>query len=612
MCGIAGFTSRKWSEEDLRRANDCLQHRGPDAAGVYYKDGVGLGHRRLSIQDLSEAGSQPMYSHDGRYVIIYNGEVYNGAELRERLPGTRWRGHSDTEVILELFVKWGPECFGWLNGMFAMAIWDQQERQLTLARDPIGIKPLFWYIDESSFAFSSELKAIKSLQPKLSLNEDAIPYFLHLSYIPAPMSIYREVMKFPSGQYVAVDFSEGEPRMGEFQTFWSVEARVKKEVLTDKTSAEKELRDILFRAVERQLISDVPFGTFLSGGIDSTVVTAVASRVSSSKLNTFSIAMVDGKVNEAPYAASIAKYLDTNHHELPIRERDMIEMIPDLLNVYDEPFGDASAFPTMLVSKLAREHVTVALSGDGGDEQFMGYGTYLWAERMNNPLLRLLRKPLHLASAMTPEYYRHAAKMLDYPSKVGIKSHIYSQDYFSDGELKGMMKKGKVSFEGLNSALRTDRVLSAKEEQSFWDLKYYLQDDLLVKVDRASMKYSLETRVPLLDLELVAWSLNLSEDLKMRKRTHKYLLKQVLYDLVPSEYFDRPKWGFGIPLEKALRNELQPLVEQYFNREVIERYGIIDASKAMSIKSKFVAGSSMPHFQVWLITLLHWWLEKNV
>ncbi len=610
MCGITGFLSNRLSEQDLRGASDCLRHRGPDASGVFFERGVALGHRRLSIQDLTEAGSQPMRSHDGRYVMVYNGEVYNAESLRAGLPGRAWRGHSDSEVILELFAAQGPSSFALLNGMYAVAIWDTQRQRLTLARDPVGIKPLFWHCDGQQLLFASELKSIKSLLPELTLNESAIPYFLHLSYIPAPLTIYKEVSKFPSGHYVEVDFSGDGAVMGDLHSFWSVESHISPTLLSNKEQARGELKDILFRAVERQLISDVPFGTFLSGGIDSTVVTAVANQVARGKLNTFSIAMVDGKVNEAPYAASIAKYLGTDHHELPIREDDLLQMIPDLLDVYDEPFGDTSAFPTMLVSKLAREHVTVALSGDGGDEQFMGYGTYIWAQRLQNPLLRLLRKPLHAASAFAPEYYRHAAKMLAYPGEAEKKSHIYAQDYFSIPELKGLLK-GDFSFNGLNAPIKSPRPLSPKEEQSFWDMKYYLQDDLLVKVDRASMKYSLETRVPLLDLELIAWSLNLDQGLKMQGTTQKYLLKSVLYDLVPSEYFDRPKWGFGIPLEQALRRQLQPLVDLYFNREVIARYGILDVEGAMKLKAAFYSGSSGPYFQVWLVTVLHWWLEKK-
>ncbi len=612
MCGIVGFLSKKWNEANLRRANDCIRHRGPDADGIYYDGVAGLGHRRLSIQDLTDAGTQPMHSHDGRYVIIYNGEVYNGAELRARIPGKAWRGHSDTEVMLELFAAHGPESFKWLNGMFAFAIWDKLEARLTIARDPIGIKPLFWYNNGESFAFSSELKAIKNLQPRLTLNEEAIPHFLHLSYIPAPHTIFKEVQKFPSGAFLEIDFKEGQPVLGDFQKFWSVEGQIKATKLTDERQAHGELKDILFRAVERQLISDVPFGTFLSGGIDSSTVTAIASRVVSGKLNTFSIAVEDGKVNEAPYAAAIAKYLGTDHHELSIREADMLEMIPDLLQVYDEPFGDTSAFPTMLVSKLARQHVTVALSGDGGDEQFMGYGTYLWADRLNNPLLKLLRKPMYTASNFAPEYYKHAGKMLGYPSEPLIKSHIYSQDYFSVNELDTLLKdKKRPDFAGLNKDISAARTLTRKEQQSFWDLAYYLQDDLLVKVDRASMKYSLETRVPLLDLELVNWSLNLDDSLKMRGGKQKYLLKSVLYDLIPSEYFDRPKWGFGIPLEKVLRGPMRPLVDKYFNKAILDQYGILHTEKALAVKEAFYKGSSSPYFQVWLVTVLHWWMEEQ-
>lgn len=612
MCGIVGFIAGKFSEQDLRSQTDCLLHRGPDAGGYYYDAShkVGFGHRRLSIIDLSATANQPMLSADGRYVMVYNGEVYNFQTLQQKLPGHAWRSHSDSEVILELFAKYGTESFAWLNGMFAIAILDKQTGEVTLVRDPVGIKPIYYYYDGESFAFGSELKAIKRLNPHLQLNRQAIPYFLHLAYIPTPLTIYEQVHKFPSGHYLQVKWEGASATLSSFRAFWKSSHHISTEVISNEAEAKKQLKDILFKAVERQLISDVPSGSFLSGGIDSSTVTAVASKVSATKIKTFSIAVVDGKVNEAPYAAAIAKYLDTEHYELPIRQQDILDMVPDLLSVYDEPFGDTSAFPTMLVSKLARKYVTVALSGDGGDEQFMGYGMYTWAERLNNPLLKFLRKPLHTASTMAPDYYRKAGRMLNYPSGK-MKSHIFSQEFFHAAEVADLLNYNDYSFEEINKSIESPRRLSPKEEQSFWDLAYYLQDDLLVKVDRASMKYSLETRVPLLDLEVLQFSLNLHEDLKLRNGQSKYLLKSVLYDLIPASYFDRPKWGFGIALDKLMQQELRPLVEKYLSREIVTRHGLVNVDRAIKIKDRFYKGDTAAYFRVWLLTVLHWWLEEN-
>jgi asparagine synthase (glutamine-hydrolysing) len=612
MCGIAGFIADQFTEQDLEAQTTTLQHRGPDSGGLFF-DGasaMGIGHRRLSIIDLSECGNQPMHSADGRFVMIYNGEVYNFQSLQQKLPNHAWRSHSDSEVILELFAAYGAQSFAWLNGMFALAIFDQQTKKLTLARDPVGIKPLYYYHDGKSFAFSSELKAIRKLYPGLTVNRQSIPYFLHLAYIPAPLTIYEHVYKFPAGNFLEVDMQDHKPRLSPLQPFWKLEDHILPEAIKDEATAKAQLKDILFGAVERQLISDVPSGTFLSGGIDSSTVTAVATKVSSTKIKTFSIAVVDGKVNEAPFAAAIAKYLGTEHYELPIHQKDILDMVPSLLSVYDEPFGDTSAFPTMLVSKLARQYVTVALSGDGGDEQFMGYGTYTWAQRLQHPMLQLLRKPLHAASTFAPDYYRKAGRMLNYRNATR-KSHIFSQDYFHENELHKLLRFDGFSFEELNRSIKSPRTLTAKEKQSFWDLAYYLQDDLLVKVDRASMKYSLETRVPLLDLDVLEFSLNLHESLKVKDGQSKYLLKSVLYDLVPASYFDRPKWGFGIALEKIMQNELRPLVEQYLTKSIIDKHGLVHAHEALRIKNDFYRGQTSSYFRLWLLTVLHWWMEET-
>jgi len=395
MCGIAGFISRGLTKEHLSEATTRIQHRGPDGEGLFFQTkndwNTGLGHRRLAIIDLSAAADQPMTSHCGRYIMIFNGEIYNYQEIKDtKFQNTVWRSTGDTEVVLESFVKYGTECFQWLNGMYAVAIWDTELNKLTLARDHVGIKPLFYYYDEHEIIFASEIKAITTLRKNLTINFSVIPAFLHIGYIPHPHTIYNHVNKLSAGSYLEISMAGNGGLIAKEQSFWKVQDKISEKLICDETIARKQLDVLLADAVKTQLISDVPIGTFLSGGTDSSIITAIASRVSPGKINTFSIAVTDGKVNEAPYAAAVAKHLGTNHHELPITQKELLEMVPGFMNVYDEPFSDSSAFPTMLVSKLARQNVTVALSGDGGDELFLGYGSYLWAKRLQNPLLKLM------------------------------------------------------------------------------------------------------------------------------------------------------------------------------------------------------------------------------
>ncbi len=553
-----------------------------------------------------------MYSHDGRYVMVFNGEVYNYQTIqKEKLTGLELKTTSDSEVILECFVKYGVKCFEWFNGMFAIVIWDTQKEQLTIARDAVGIKPIYYFLENGNFAFGSELKTIKCLVSNLGIRHNAIPYFLHLGYIPHPFSMYENVWKFPAGAYAQLILGE-KPATLDFVQFWKVENKIKRQVISDELTAKKQLNQILSTAVEKQLISDVPIGTFLSGGIDSSIVTAIASKVSKEKVKTFSIAVVDGKVNEAPYAAAIAKHLGTEHHEMPIKEKDILEMVPGFMEVYDEPFADSSAFPTMLVSKLARQQVTVALSGDGGDELFMGYGFYTWAKRLHHPMVQLLHKSLYQASKLAPAYYQRAGKIFNYPLLENSKSHIFSQEYFDENDLKQLLTNKNFDFGTINANVPSGRILRAEEQQSFWDIENYLKDDLLVKVDRASMQFSLETRVPLLDNNVVEFSLNLDSNLKVKNGEAKYLLKEVLYDYVPKSFFDRPKWGFGIPLEKWFLTELSFLYNEYFSAEMIDRFKVIDLAYFLQLKTAFEKSQSASFKgKVWSIIVLNWWLDKN-
>ncbi len=502
-----------------------------------------------------------MLSSDGRYVIIFNGEIYNFKELQQKLndKGASLKTTSDTEVILQLFAEQGVRCFKDFNGMFALAIYDKQHKVITLCRDHAGVKPLFIYYSDNEIIFSSELKSIQSIKERqLVVNKKAIPYFLHLGFIPKPLTIFENVEKFPTAHFLQIDITQNHFNQPLNNTipFWSLEKRIEKNPLKDEKEAKQKLKGLLFDSIEKQLISDVPIGTFLSGGVDSSLVTAIASEVSNKKINTFSIAIDDGKYNESKYALKVAENLGTHHHEFSVKEKEVMELINDLLPVYDEPFADSSAFPTMMVSRLAKKHVTVALSGDGGDELFMGYGAYNWAETLDRKWVSLIRQPLYHASKLMNDKYRRAGNLFAYNSKENIKTHIFSQEqyFFSEKELAGILVHNKFDFENENNSTRTGRELNAGEEQSLWDFNYYLPDDLLVKVDRASMHYSLEIRVPLLDYRIIEFAFNLDSNLKIKGNEMKYLLKQVLYDYLPKEIFDRPKWGFRHPIKKMAKN----------------------------------------------------------
>jgi asparagine synthase (glutamine-hydrolysing) len=622
MCGIAGYISldNAVSADQLKAATTSLSHRGPDAEHLYIsEDGkVGFGHRRLAILDLRETADQPMISSDGRYVIVFNGEVYNFNLLKNHLAdkGRSLRTTSDTEVVLELFAQKGAGAFELLNGMFAFAIFDKFAKKVTFCRDHSGIKPLFIHCSEKQIAFASELKALKKMQAeKFCINKEAIPYFLHLGFIPAPQTIYKGVYKFPSAHFLEVDLCSGNlaKALDNVVSFWKLENTIKPEQHQDEVSSKHILKSLLLDSVEEQMVSDVPVGTFLSGGIDSSLVTALASEVNPRKIESFSIAIDNGKYNEGVYAKQVSKHLHTHHHQFNIAEDEVIELIDKLMPAFDEPFADSSAFPTMMVSRLAREHVTVALSGDGGDELFMGYGMHKWAKRLDTPVVSLSRKPIAMASKMMNDRYQRIGKMFEWPDEQRKLTHIFSQEQymFSESDLKDVLINNSVSFVNINKTLATARPLEAAEKQSLWDFNHYLQDDLLVKVDRASMQYSLETRVPILDRRIIEFAFNLEPELKIRQGNMKYLLKEVLYDFVPRQLFDRPKWGFTIPLAKWMKTDLRFLLDKYCNEELITRFNVVSWSMVEKIRSRYLKGSDHLYNRLWLIVVLHWWLAEN-
>lgn len=616
MCGITGFYTNRQNnfitKGELDAMTTCLLHRGPDATGSYFSDNVGLGHQRLSIIDLSNDANQPMESHSMRYICVYNGEVYNFKQIANDLD-IEFKTGSDTEVIVEAFAEWGVTFINKLNGMFAIAIYDKQENILYLFRDRLGIKPVYYFWDGTNFAFSSELKSllqINFIRKNRKINNQAINEFLHLGYIPEPNSIYSSIKKFPSGHLGII--SEKGLRL---ESYWDIEGSIRRNIIKDEAEAKLRLKTLVEESVEMRLVSDVPFGTFLSGGIDSSLVTAIASRKLSTKLNTFSIGFSDAKHNEADYARKIAEYLGTEHHEYYVTEKDARDIIFDMLDFYDEPFADSSAIPSMLISKLAKQKVTMVLSGDGGDELFHGYGSYRWAKRLSmfhNQSFKHIYSMI--LSSLPSNRMNRAAYLFKYKNKATIKSHIFSQEqyFFSEHEISKLLNPDYISTNSLVQDYTSFvRKLTPEESQAIFDLKYYLKDDLLVKVDRASMRYALETRVPLLDYRIVELALNIHPSLKIFETTHKYLLKQLLYDYIPREYFNRPKWGFSIPLQRWMQEDLSYLIEEFLNEKIINKFSIVNYRKTEEIKKKFFAGHHYLYNRLWLLIVLHKFLLKN-
>lgn len=615
MCGISGYFSptQQITAQDLRLMNTAMAHRGPDADGFYFNASqtVGLGHRRLSIIDLSAAANQPMQSHCGRYWMVFNGEVYNFQQIAKALH-IQPRTSSDTEIILEAFAIKGKECVHLFNGMFAIVIYDTQKNALHFFRDRLGVKPLYYFFESGNFCFGSEIKSLLQcclVKQNLTINKNSAYTFLNAGYIPGPHTIYNQLKKFPSGSYGTL--KNGELKI---ESYWKPEAKIETNTVNDFTNAKRQLNELLIDSVRLRMISDVPFGTFLSGGIDSSMVTAIAQKNADTPVRTFSIGFKEAKHNESEFARAVAKHLKTEHHEFTVTETDALNLVEQMLCAYDEPYADSSGIPTMLVSKLARQQVTMVLSGDGGDELFMGYGMYQWAKRMQHSMVKLFHKPMAMALSMGDNRAKRAAQVFNYSSSSKIKSHIFSQEqyFFSEQELSHLLINSsaqQLQFDETQNGLY--RNLSAAEQQALYDIHYYLKDDLLVKVDIASMQYSLEARTPFLDYRIVEFALNLSEQLKVQNGISKYLLKEVLYDYVPRQIFDRPKWGFSIPLAKWLKTDLRFLITQYLNQETVSGCAVVHWLYVQNLLKRFEAGEDYLYNRVWALTILHRWLSKQ-
>ncbi len=612
MCGIAGvIASGPIDEVVLHSMRTSLRHRGPDADGIFVdKTGtVGLCHTRLSILDLSDSANQPFHSDDGRFSMVYNGEVYNFRELRKQLVeghGVSFRTSGDTEVILKAFETWGNTFVTRLNGMFVIGIVDHVEYSLTLYRDRLGIKPLYYCCEGDTFLFASELKALRhwpSFKNKAH-SKESLHAFLHLGYIPEPLSVYEGIRKFPAGHM-------GIWKRNEFQLepYWEIRRQIESETHVDFSSAKATLHELLRAAVNRRLVSDVPLGTFLSGGIDSSLITALATEQGGKGLKTFSIGFEENQFDESEYALKVAQHLGTDHHPFTLKEKDCLPLVDEILNTYDEPFADSSSIPMMLVSRLAKKEVSVILTGDGGDEQFQGYGAYKWATRLAGlQRWKRLFPIIQVALRAGNSRWKRVSHLFETRGAVNLESHIFSQEqyYFSQSELKHLVKGYDASHAFGYEGPALARTLPPEENQALFDLQYYLKDDLLVKVDRSSMKYGLECRVPFLDHEVLAFTLNLDIKLKAMGTT-KRLLKEVLYEYVPKAYFDRPKWGFGAPLHKWLLGDLRYLLEDYLNERALREVGDFDQEYVQQLLRRFEKGEHYLFNRVWLLILWQRW-----
>ncbi len=620
MCGIAGFCNFSGDRrENIERMKERMYHRGPDAGGTYIsEDGqVVLGHRRLSIVDLSENGAQPMTSHSGRYVIAYNGEIYNYRKLARKLLEEKkvdaFKGTSDTEVLLEAFEAYGVEkTIALCKGMFAVSLYDKEEKTLYLLRDRVGEKPLYYGMINGGFVFASDVACIAVMDGFSNpINRSVLDlYFVH-GYIPAPYSIYEGIYKLEPGTILKIKFPFNK---WEIKPYWSMKevARKGQENLFTGSAGEAadELERLLKEAISEQMVADVPVGAFLSAGIDSSTIVALMQSLNPGRVKSFTIGMEEKSYNEAVYAREIAQHLGTEHTELYITDQDAREVIPRLGYMYGEPFADSSQIPTYLVSKMTREHVTVSLSGDGGDELFCGYTSYASVDRIWNKMKGvpyLIRKPcselvLHSPLSRNP-VYKVKGKLL------GAKSP--SDLYICSNETEPLARKISLTHEKLSykhSEYEEDYLKEANHNIMLMDMIMYHPDDILVKVDRAAMAVSLETRVPMLDKDVVEFAWTLPIDYKRANGVGKKVLRDVLYRYVPREMMERPKKGFSIPIDKWLRQkELKEWAESLIDRKVLESQEILDPDVVWKIWNDFIERGEW-RTQIWYILMFQQWL----
>ncbi|BFM49625.1 asparagine synthase (glutamine-hydrolyzing) [Marinomonas sp. THO17] len=637
MCGIAGFLGKSTSPDiDLSNMVNAIRHRGPDDQGIWFDQsaGIGLAHARLSIVDLSSAGHQPMQSISERYALVFNGEIYNHHLLRtelERDETRLWRGHSDTETLLAAIEKWGLEAtLKKSKGMFAIALWDKENETLSLARDRMGEKPLYYGWVNDNFVFSSELKALRTL-PKFNnlISHDALALYLRYNAIPAPYSIYENLYKLEPGCIVSVKIGDDAVNKA---IYWSTVEVQRSGMMSPFSGTENDavarLGETLKGAVALQMNADVPLGAFLSGGVDSSAIVALMQAQSMKKIKTFSIGFDDKEYNEAEHARAVAQHLSTDHYDMYVSGQDALDVIPKLPHIYDEPFADSSQIPTYLVSQIAKQKVTVSLSGDAGDELFGGYNRYTMTNNIwkyLSPIPVPLRKLVSSSiQSVSPEHWSKLFNIITPSNRpqvnIGDKLHkgakvlssknvddLYTSlissvdepDMWLINRNKGVLATPDLSF------------LKPIERMMVQDMVGYLPTDILAKVDRAAMAVSLETRVPFLDPSVIEFAASLPLEYKIRNGVGKWVLREVLYKHVPKELIERPKMGFGVPLAEWLRGPLKAWAENLLDTQRLQEEGFFDVSLVRQKWQEHIAGKRNWQAQLWTVLMFQAWLDQN-
>lgn len=650
MCGITGFftlerqTKRAVFEVTIKQMSVTLHHRGPNDFGNWLdaEGGIALGHRRLSIVDLSPTGHQPMHSACDRYVIVFNGEIYNFKILRQELEvfGHKFHGHSDTEVMLAAISRWGLEAaVKRFNGMFAFALWDKQEHRLHLARDRLGEKPLYYGWMGKTFLFGSELKALRAHPDfKEELNRDALALYMRHNCVPAPYSIYKGIYKLPPGTILTLNGADGISSPAPIP-YWSARVVAEQGIARPFTGSVEEaiaqLDTLLREAVKMRMEADVPLGAFLSGGVDSSLVVALMQAQSDIPIKTFSIGFNESEYNEANYAKAVAQHLGTDHTELYITPEQAMAVIPRLPTLYDEPFADSSQIPTFLVSELARQYVTVSLSGDGGDELFAGYNRYLRGQSIWNMIGWMPKRMRSAASGMltaiSPQTWTSIFQKMNYilPGKIkqqnpGDKLHKLSEILDVDDPetmYRRLVSHWKDPSSIVLGACEPPTVLTDRsrwadlpdfvQRMMFLDTVTYLPDDILVKVDRASMGVSLEARVPLLDHRVMEFAWRLPMSMKIRNGQSKWLLRQVLYKYVPRELIERPKMGFGVPIDSWLCGPLREWAEVLLDEKRLREEGFFNPAPIREKWAEHLSGKRNWQYYLWDVLMFQAWLDEN-
>ena len=631
MCGISGFIdfTKKTDRTILEKMNRIMAHRGPDGEGygIYNSNTatIGLGHRRLSIIDLTEGGSQPQTFKSLH--ITFNGEIYNYAEIKKTLEdkGHQFNSHSDTEVILHAYAEWGSKALQQFIGMFAFVIYDEAKQKLFACRDRAGVKPFFYYWKDNLFLFGSELKALMQHPSFIKkINLDAAAAYMQLGYVPTPHCIFNNAHKLKPGHFLEVDVNSKSITATQY---WNVYDAYNQPVLKiDLPDAIAETEKLLISAFQYRMVSDVPVGVFLSGGYDSTCVTALLQANNTEKIKTFTIGVPDAGLNEAPYAKEIAAHLGTDHTEYYCTEKEAIEIVPQLPFFYDEPFADSSAIPTTLVSKIAREKVTVALSADAGDEIFAGYNRYDYMAKYGKKLQRIpgfVRKTTAAVMDVVPansipyfnkkylfaNRYEKIKSLLKNPSEQNLLISITKQ---MDSDEIGDLFKGQIATlpTAFDSGELKGENYSTLAYMMAIDYQTYLLDDILQKVDRAAMSVSLEGREPFLDQRVIEWAAKLPMDYKYNNGSKKFIIKEIVHKYIPNAMLDRPKMGFGIPIAAWLQKDLKPFVDNYFDAAFINKQNIFNNEEVQRIKDSFYKGKIERAEKIWYLLMFQMWYDK--